>query len=246
LVATSYLEFPYLRLKLDSNFNVLDSITPGRLRQRSLVVDSLSIDGNHKAVENSEIFMSDNAKNKLKELLDNLGCAGNCIDFQSTPLAGLHSSTVTVTFPDGRIVRGTGKGHRKSDADIAAAKDALDRVEQLYPYLLVNWDKLDIEAQAGDALIKLGVYLSPESKSAEDNSNRLKNIENNAHLAKVFDRWKAQNDPRLAIWGTNLNEHRKATLVEALLLQSYGQQVIADNAPAQLADLLSILLVPDS
>jgi hypothetical protein len=196
--------------------------------------------------EDFEIFMSENAKNKLQELLDNLGCAGNCIDFRSIPLANLHCSTVTVTFPDGRIVHGTGKGHRKSDADIAAAKDALDQVEQLYPYLLVNWDKLDIEAQAGDALIKLGVYLSPESKSAEANSNRLKNIENNAHLAKVFDRWKAQNDPRLAIWGTNLNEHRKATLVEALLLQSYGQQVIADNAPAQLADLLSTLLVPDS
>jgi hypothetical protein len=45
LVATSYLEFPYLRLKLDSNFNVLDSITPGRLRQRSLVVDIFSLHG---------------------------------------------------------------------------------------------------------------------------------------------------------------------------------------------------------
>lgn len=193
---------------------------------------------------NSGIFMSNNAKNELQELLDNLGCAGNCIDFRSTPLAGLHSSTVTVTFPDGRIVRGTGKGHRKSDADIAAAQDALDRVEQLYPYLLVNWDKLDIEAQAGDALIKLGIYLSPESKSAEDNSNRLKNIENNAHLAKVFDRWKAQDDPELAIWGTNLKEHRKATLVEALLWRRYGAQVIVANAPTELASLLNTLLVP--
>ena len=72
-----------------------------------------------------EMLMSKNAKNQLQELLDNLGCAGNCIDFRSTPLADLHCSTVTVTFPDGRIVRGTGKGHRKSDADIAAAQDAL-------------------------------------------------------------------------------------------------------------------------
>jgi hypothetical protein len=196
--------------------------------------------------DNSEIFMSENAKNKLQELLDNLGCAGNCIDFRSTPLAGLHCSTVTVTFPDGRIVRGTGKGHRKSDADIAAAKDALDRVKKEYPDLLVDWDKLDIEAQAGDVLIKLSVYLSPEWKSAEDNSNRLKNIENNAHLARVFDRWKAQNDPRLAIWGTNLNEHRKATLVEALLWQGYGQQVITTDAPAKLATLLNKLLISGS
>lgn len=199
--------------------------------------------GNRKS-EETEIFMSENAKNKLKELLDNLGCAGNCIDFRSTPLANLHCSTVTVIFPDGRIVRGTGKGHRKSDADVAAAKDALDRVKKDYPDLLVDWDKLDIEAQAGDALIKLGVYLSPELTSTAAKSNRLQNVETNAHLAKVFDLWKADNDPRLAIWGTNLNEHRKATLVEALLWQGYGQQVIADNAPAQLADLLSTLLVP--
>lgn len=196
--------------------------------------------------ENSETFMSNNAKNKLQELLDNLGCAGNCIDFRSTPLANLHCSTVTVTFPDGRIVRGTGKGHRKSDADIAAAKDALDRVDRIYPYLLVDWDELNIQAQAGDALIKLGVYLSPELKSVAAKSKGLQNVETNGHLAKVFDRWKAQNDPRLAIWGTNLSEHRKATLVEALLWNGYGQQVIADDAPTQLADLLSTLLIPGS
>ncbi len=151
-----------------------------------------------------------------------------------------------MTFPDGRIVRGTGKGHRKSDAHIAAAKDALDRVKKEYPDLLVDWTKLFVDEQAGDALIKLSVYLSAESKNATENSIRLKDSEPNAHLAKVFDRWKAQHDPRLAVWGTNLSEHRKATLVEALLWHGYGQQVIAANAPAQLADLLSTLLVPGS
>jgi hypothetical protein len=190
--------------------------------------------------------MSENAKNKLQELLDNLGCVGNCINFRSTPLADLHCSTVTVTFPDGRIVYGTGKGQRKSDADIAAAQDALDLVDRIYPYLLVDWDELNIQAQAGDALIKLGVYLSPELKSTAAKSKGLQNVENNAHLAKVFNRWKAQNDPRLAVWGTNLSEHRKATLVEALLWHGYGQQVIATNASAQLANLLSTLLVPES
>ncbi len=190
--------------------------------------------------------MSENAKNKLQELLDNLGCVGNCIDFRSIPLANLHCSTVTVTFPDGRIVRGTGKGHRKSDADIAAAQDALNLVDRIYPYLLVDWDELKIQAQAGDALIKLGVYLSSELKSTAAKSNRLQNVETNTHLAKVFDRWKAQHDPELAIWGTNLKEHRKATLVEALLWRRYGAQVIVANAPTQLASLLSTLLAPGS
>ena len=151
--------------------------------------------------------MSGNAKNKLQELLDELGCAGNCIDFRSIPLSDSHSSTVVVTFPDGRIVSGTGEGHRKSDADITAAQDALNRVEKEHPDLLVDWDELNIQAQAGDALIKLGVYLSPELKSTAAKSKGLQNVETNAHLAKVFDRWKAQNDPRLAIWGTNLKEH---------------------------------------
>ena len=190
--------------------------------------------------------MTENAKNKLQELLDNLGCTGNCANFRSIPLSNSHLSTVVVTFPDGRIIRGTGEGHRRADSDIAAAQDALDRVEKEYPDLLVDWIKLAIDAQAGDALIKLSVYLSAESKSAAENSSRLKDSEPNAHLAKVFDRWKAQNDPRLAIWGTTLNEHRKATLVEALLWQDYGQQVITANAPIQLADLLSTLLVPGS
>lgn len=196
--------------------------------------------------DNPEIFMSENAKNRLQELLDNLGCTGNCIDFRSTPLTDLHCSNVTVTFPDGRIVHGTGEAQRKPDADIAAAQDALNLIEQIYPYLLVDWKKLGVEAQAGDALIKLCVYLSIESKSVAENSNRLQNLETNVHLANVFDRWKADNDPRLAIWGTKLDIHRKATIVEALLWQCYGQQVIADNAPVQLADLLSILLVPES
>ena len=196
--------------------------------------------------ENSELFMSENAKNKLQELLDNLGCAGNCIDFRSIPLSDPHTSTVVVTFPDGRIVWGIGEGHRRSDADIAATQDTLDLLDREHPYLLVDWDELNIQAQAGDALIKLGVYLSPELKSTAAKSEGLQNVETNAHLAKVFDRWKAQNDPRLSIWGTNLSEHRKATLVEALLWQKYGQQVIAANAPAQLTDLLSTLIVPES
>jgi hypothetical protein len=163
--------------------------------------------------------MSENAKNKLQELLDNLGCTGNCIDFRSTPLAGLHCSTVTVTFPDRRIVRGTGKGHRKSDADIAAAKDALDLVDRIYPYLLVDWDELKIQAQAGDALIKLGVYLSPELKSTAAKSKGLQNVETNAHLAKVFDRWKAHNDPRLSTWGINLGSTELAMQVQLLKCQ---------------------------
>jgi hypothetical protein len=191
--------------------------------------------------------MSENAKNKLQELVRDLGgCIHSCINFQHSSISSPRSSSVMVTFPNGRIVQGTGAGQSKPAADIAAAQDALDRVEQEYPDLLVDWIKLAVDAQAGDALIKLSVYLSAESKSAAENSIRLKDSEPNAHLAKVFDRWKADKDPRLAIWGTDLSKHRKATLVEALLWHGYGKQVIAANAPAQLTELLSTLLVPGS
>jgi hypothetical protein len=132
--------------------------------------------------------MSENAKNKLQELVRDLGgCIHSCINFQHSSISSPRSSSVMVTFPDGRIVRGTGAGQSKPDADIAAAQDALDRVEQEYPDLLVDWIKLAVDAQAGDALIKLSVYLSAESKSAAENSIRLKDSEPNAHLAKVFD-----------------------------------------------------------
>jgi len=61
------------------------------------------------------------------------------------------------------------------------------------------------------------------------------------HLAQVFDRWKAQGDPDLAIWGTELSEHRKASLVESLLWKRFGQQVIAIDAPKNLQDVLKSL-----
>ncbi|HEY9630077.1 MAG TPA: hypothetical protein V6C84_22515 [Coleofasciculaceae cyanobacterium] len=189
--------------------------------------------------------MSENAKNQLLELLKNLGCIENCADFQSasasTALSPLHQSTVVVRFPDGRTVEGTGQGRRKSEADIAAAQVALNTVRKDHPDLVIHWDALNVEAQAGDALIKLGVYLSADLKSADDKSKYLQSLESDFYLAKVFDQWKAQGDPDLAVWGTHLGEKRKATLVEALLWRRFGSQVITNQAPIQLQLLLRTL-----
>ena len=119
---------------------------------------------------------------------------------------------MTVTFPDGRVVRGTGNGKRKVDAEIVAAQTALEILSKTYPELLVNWEEIYVEAQAGDALIKLGVYLSVSLKTASDKSKELQKWESDLHLAKVFEQWKAKGDPDLAIWGNNLGEKKKATL----------------------------------
>lgn len=187
--------------------------------------------------------MSKNAKNQLIELLQHLGCNESCADFKRESISpnGLHRSTVVIIFPDGRRVCGTGVGQRSSDADIAAAQVALDLLHSNHPYLLVNWEKIYLQAQAGDALIKLSVYLSPELKNVFEKSQFLQSFESDSNLASVFDLWKSQGDPDLAMWGTNLGEKRKATLVEALLWKRFGKQVITDGAKKQLQSLLETL-----
>ncbi len=189
--------------------------------------------------------MSSNAKNQLLELLKNLGCSEDCADFQSMSMSssGFHQSTVVVNFPDGRIVQGSGEGSRRTVADIAAAKDAIEHWSSKYPDLIVDWAEIKVQAQAGDALIKLGIYLSTTIRSASDKSLQLQSLESNSHLAKVFDHWKAQGDPDLAIWGANLGEWKKATLVEALLWQRFGMQVISESAFEQLPALIEMVVM---
>jgi hypothetical protein len=146
-----------------------------------------------------------------------------------------------VVFPDGRTVKGTGKGQRKVDAELIAAQMTIDNLRNTYPELLVNWDDIYVETQAGDAIIKLGIYLSESIKTASEKSQALQTLESDQHLAKVFETWKAKGDQDLAIWGNSLGEKKKATLVEALLWRRYGKQIIIDDAPLKLQSLLKTL-----
>ena len=187
--------------------------------------------------------MIENAKKQLIELLKNLGFSEDDASFKREPISpnSSHRSTVVVIFPDGREVCGTGVGQRKTDADIAAARVVLDLLHSNHPDLCVNWKEIKAEAQAGDALIKLGVYLSTGLNNADEKSKLLQSLESDAHLAIVFDRWKRDGNLDLAMWGSNLGEKRKATLVEALLWRRFGSQVIASDALPQLQSLLKIL-----
>jgi hypothetical protein len=190
------------------------------------------------------MYMSGNIKNRLLELLNKLGCIEDCAKFQSTHISSseCYRSTVIITFPDGRQFQESAERGQKSDAGIAAAQATFDRWHTDYPDLVINWDNLYLEAQAGDALIKLGVYLSVDLTSASEASKRLQNLEPDYHLAKVFDKWKAQNDPDLVIWGDFLSEKRKATLVEALLWRRFKMQVVTDDILMPLQSLLKTLL----
>lgn len=184
-----------------------------------------------------------NAKNQILELLKNLGCSENAAKFHHQPLAvaGPHRSTLTVCFPDSRVVQRQAVASRVTDADIQAAQAVLDEVEIKHPDLLVDWNTIGIEAQAGDALIKLGVYLSAELETVGKKSQHLQQFEADSHLARIFDRWKAEDDPDLAIWGTELGEKRKATVVEALLWRRFGAKVIATDAATQLQAIVRSL-----
>jgi len=191
------------------------------------------------------VTVNNNPKNHLIELLQNLGCPRSSAIFKLEPPSpsGFHRSTLTVTFPDGRQVQGTGKGQRVTHAEIAAAQAVLNVLHTHHPDLIVDQDEIDVEAQAGDALIKLAAYLSSDTTIASEKSLLLQQWESDAHLERMFDFWKSQGDPDLAIWGDNLGQKRKATLVEALLWKRFGNQVLAADADIHLQSLLEIIVL---
>lgn len=183
-----------------------------------------------------------NAKNKLLELLKDIGHDDNKINSE---IADFHTesvnparTTLTVTFPHGLILKGSGQANRKADAEIIASQEILNQLPKHYPELIVDWNKLMVEAQRGDALIKLGIYLSDDFKKPSDKSLELQRTETNERLAKVYDRWIAEKDPDLAGWGTHMDVHKKASVVEALIWRRFNDKVIAEGASERLKTLL--------
>jgi hypothetical protein len=177
-------------------------------------------------------------KSQLFNLLSSIGHeAKDITDYQSYEDFKIHSCDLTLKLPNGLEIHGYGKGASKKKAEIEASSDVINQLHEDYPHLIVDWDKINVDAQAGDALIKLGVYLSGNLK-VSDNSSRLQSIETNERLAKVFDRWIADKDPDLAGLGTHMDIHKKASVVEALLWRRFNKKVIAEGANEHLKTLL--------
>jgi len=187
--------------------------------------------------------MSFNAKNQLLELLQSLGSFAEEAVFSKMEAApsGGYRSKVVVTFPDGREMKGIGDGKDRTDADIAAAQQVLNIIRTDHPDLMIDWDELKEEAQAGDTLIKLGVYTALNLSDAATKSLLLQELESDSHLARVFDRLQVENDPDLAIFGSNLGEKRKSTFIEALLWKRYREKVLQPGARKALHELLDLL-----
>ncbi|HNC97869.1 MAG TPA: hypothetical protein PKW90_17200 [Myxococcota bacterium] len=179
-----------------------------------------------------------NAKNQIQELLAGLGLPINRAVYTHTQAGvGAWTSTLVVTLPDRPPLTGTGTAMRKSQADIAAAADAIAKLEEERGLAGQNWALMYAEAQAGDALLKLAGYLNSELTSPESRSRWLQLHESDASLSQVFDRWFDQGDPDLAAYGRGLGEKNKATVVEALLWRRYGTRVLGPGAMEALAEL---------
>jgi len=185
-----------------------------------------------------------NAKNQLSELLKSIGYLKEVMQFSNykTNNSNFHNIDLKVIFPNDLIVEGVGEGENKKEAEFAASRDVINKLHEKHPDLIVDWDAIYIDAQAGDALIKLGVYLSGNLK-VSDNSSKLQRTETNKRLAKVFDQWHKDKDldKDLAVLGNHLSEHKKASVVEALLWRRYNNQVITSDGPEHLELLIKAI-----
>lgn len=184
-----------------------------------------------------------NAKNQIQELLAGKGLPLSSAVYTSTPDVdgGRWTSTVVLTLPGQPPIVGTGAAQRKTQADVAAAADALAKLETEPSPTGHDWGQIHTDAQRGDALLKLAGYLAEDLASPEERSLWLQSHESDAALARLFDRWFEAGDPDLAVYGAGLGEKNKATLVEALVWRRYGKRVLAHGAGIALGELRQML-----
>ncbi len=181
--------------------------------------------------------MTMNAKNELQELFQRMGW--------KTPAAGLYShervepsgrwrSTIDFRLEDDRHLSGVGEADTKSQADVAAAAAALEKLEP-------EPDDLDVrrDAQAGDALIKLAAYLVLGDPAAA--STWLQSYEADAHLAKVCERWARAGDPEVLRLGAGRGWKHRASIVEALIWRRYRGRVLGPEGEAALREIVDLL-----
>ena len=162
-----------------------------------------------------------NAKNYLQNFIQNLRHQFNALRYDADKSGDIFHATVELTL-DTVTLSGAGMALQKKEAEKNAAQDLLDKIFTEYPELNRDWDSLFMEAQAGDALIKLAIYLSDDYDSAADKSYWLQKFETDAKMEEIYDYLKSQDDPRVRIFGSNLGKKKKATFVEAIIWREFG------------------------
>lgn len=184
-----------------------------------------------------------NAKNRIQEILADLGLPPGHATYSHGSRAsdGYWVSTVSVEIPGRAALLGNGAASRVTQADVAAAEDALEGLLAWTQAEGIDWPTIRAEAQAGDALLKLAGYLSADLSSTEARSRWLQRHESDAALAQVFDRWVEAGDSDLAVFGPLLGEKRKSTLVEAMIWRRYSHRVFTAETLDALGELRAAL-----
>lgn len=187
---------------------------------------------------------SDNPRNALDERLRSIGVRTE--DHRTVTWAATghqqFQATVQVTLPTGEQVSATGPPSAgKGPTASAACRALLDQLAASHPHYFADWEQQRLDAQRGDALIKLAAYLAPTPETAAETSRWLQRSEADQWLAALFDRWRAAGDPDLLHWGTHLSTKRKATLVEAIIWRRFGARILAPDADGHLAGIRTLL-----
>jgi hypothetical protein len=180
------------------------------------------------------------AKNKIQELLQQRGLPLTLVSYtEVTPAPLGWSSRVELALPGKQPISAVGHGARKTTAEVDAAEKLIALLEGANDTDLdeAAWEAVRVEAQRGDALLKLAAYLHPTLRTAAERSAWLQSNESDSALAQVFDKWRALGDPELADYGDGLGEKAKATVVEAELWRRFQARVLAPGAVEALAAL---------
>jgi hypothetical protein len=187
----------------------------------------------------------ENPRNYLEELLRERGMRAEDYVRIDDRRVGEQTfqATATVTLPDGEEVSASGEvTHGAKWTRLQACQALLDQLRASHSHLFEPWDDILADARAGDALIKLAVYLEQRGATSAEVSQLLQSLESNARLAEIYDSWKRSNAPELRDWGTHLSEHRKGSLVEAIIWRRLGASILSDGAREGLRSLIQILV----
>lgn len=179
--------------------------------------------------------VTQNAKNRLQELFDAKGWPRPT--FQQKQIGLQWTSTINVALPDGRTLYGTAAASRKTQADVAAAEAAL---ASLAPDPEPEED-LWVDAQRGDALVKLAAYLAPHLRSTEAKSAWLQEHESDEFFSRTLERWADAGDAEAAEHLGQRGEKYRSTVAEAFIWRRFNKRVLAPGARPALLELMSLL-----
>ena len=184
-----------------------------------------------------------NPKNDLHELIKNIGHLEYHVTFSDRfdESEQLFVATARLFIDEVVDIEEKGKATSKKAAEKEAAQAILDCIHEQHQHLIIDWEEAKVEAQAGDALIKLCAYLSDENTTAEAKSLWLQQAESDDYLAELFDRMVNQQHPEVAIFGANLGNKKKATWVEAMIWRQFGALVISPAAGEAFQGLAAFL-----